>query len=99
MCEKNVDCPFCIDGKTDLKIVTNGNETTQKIDCIYCKGTKKLSQIALNKINAELEWLDKHTCKCKTNSAGVYYVADNVDENCSKHHWKCKECNKIVQIG
>lgn len=43
-------------------------------------------------------WNDKVSCKCEsmTNS---YYVADNVNEECSKHHYRCEECHKITQIG
>ena len=31
--------------------------------------------------------------------AGAYFVADGIDKNCQKHHWKCKRCDKIKQIG
>lgn len=44
------------------------------------------------------EWWQEYGCKC-THDTKSYYVADGVNEECQKHHWRCAECHKIVQVG
>lgn len=43
-------------------------------------------------------WNSKVSCNCE-NSTNSYYVPDNVNEECAKHHYRCVDCNKITQIG
>lgn len=38
-----------------------------------------------------LEW-----CECDASMDNAYYVDDTEE---MKHHWKCGNCHKIVQIG
>ena len=94
-----VDCTFCDNGQIEITVTENNIAQTSKIACIHCHGTKKLPKSEFNKINTEIKWLNDNTCSCKNHSNGVYYVADNIDKNILKHHWRCKNCKKIVQIG
>lgn len=46
------------------------------------------------------QWYDGVKCHCKdTENRETYYVPDGVDEECTKHHWRCTRCDGIVQIG
>lgn len=42
---------------------------------------------------------DKLWCKCEDTDHGAYYVPDGQHHECHKHHWRCHDCKKIVQIG
>jgi hypothetical protein len=42
---------------------------------------------------------DKLWCKCEDTDHGAYYVPDGQHPECDKHHWRCHDCKKIVQIG
>lgn len=44
-------------------------------------------------------WWKEHGCHCKQQRVGWYFVGDGVEDECPKHHWRCEECNGIVQIG
>jgi hypothetical protein len=41
---------------------------------------------------------EKLWCKCE-GEHDSYYVPDNQDRRCSKHHYRCNHCKKITQIG
>lgn len=41
---------------------------------------------------------DINWCKCD-HTTDVYYVPDGKKDDCEKHHWRCIECDGIVQIG
>lgn len=41
---------------------------------------------------------DEFWCTCKQDY-GTYYVPDNMNRECSKHHYRCVYCHKVTQIG
>lgn len=41
---------------------------------------------------------DDFWCKCEEDTKAIY-VEDGVSEVCDKHHWVCKECGKVKQVG
>lgn len=94
-------CPDCL-GSGFLKVVAfiiRGDKKSEpmesKIKCSLCAGTGKIS------VQMKL-FIDNLWCNCaKANleDAGAYFVSDGIDKNCQKHHWKCKRCDKIKQIG
>ena len=91
-------CPHCNGtGKKTLKITFIGhpekNEET-KIDCIICEG-KPMSKEDAIKEKKSIEDEKKLWCNC-SNKTDSYYVADTKK---MKHHWRCKTCKKITQIG
>lgn len=41
-------------------------------------------------------------CRCNDGEPdfdNVYYVPDYKDPRCTKHHYRCEKCDKLVQIG
>lgn len=94
------NCPTCKGSGTEeitMNELKDGKfvETSKTlITCYTCDGqpVSKLQGLQLQKsINKEKSMY----CKCEF-SHGSYYVPDT---NRMKHHWKCKQCKKITQIG
>jgi hypothetical protein len=51
---------------------------------------------------AAMERERKHWCSCEKPSEGVDFCDDGQRRNehcCSKHHYHCQNCGKIVQVG
>lgn len=69
--------------KSGYEIITCIPETKQEIE----------------KQNQYKEFIDNYHCKGHEKDHGSYYVPDNIDPICAKHHYKCRKCNKITQIG
>lgn len=44
------------------------------------------------------EWVKYHWCD-NENHEDAYYVPDNVHPALDKHHWRCKSCHLIKQVG
>ena len=44
------------------------------------------------------EFMEEFWCECKKEH-DAYYVDDGVSKVCSKHHWCCNNCDKIIQVG
>ena len=96
------NCPTCngTGEKTIVMTTLKGKESTSKeitITCIDCDG-KPISDEEAQAIKEQKEWEEKQWCKCG-HKIGVTYVADGVSKICSKHHYICNDCKKIVQIG
>jgi len=43
-------------------------------------------------------WWNEVKCNCD-DSTDARYIPDGEDDRCEKHHWKCNDCNGIVQVG
>jgi len=59
---------------------------------------------SLEQAEIEMKEEEKLWCSCGGEDEygddyGAYYVPDNSHPEISKHHWRCKNCKKIVQIG
>ena len=88
-------CPKCENGKMSVKMIENGVTTESFIKCVFCDGTGDLSKEEIQDIkDEEDEW-----CTCGNPSDGVDFYDDGQHPNLHKHHYRCKDCNKIVQIG
>jgi len=94
-------CPRC-EGKGKLSITAqvyeNGkfrSEPPVGIDCPTCEGKGKISDRMLK----EIKRMDAMWCSCDNRSGEAYYVEDGVNPECRKHHWRCKDCGKILQVG
>ena len=91
-------CPTCKGScKQIIKVCNRKTGMVEKeipVHCGTCNGEGKVTEETLKNIMYEKSLY----CSCKNND-DVYFVDDNVDSECSKHHWKCKNCKKIVQIG
>jgi hypothetical protein len=89
-------CPKCKEGKTTLTISYFGSKESEKveIDCVYCDGSGKITQETLSDINFE----DDMWCTCDTDH-GTKYYSDGQHPEIHKHHWRCKGCGDVKQIG
>ena len=105
---KSITCPTC-DGSKKQKIVAQmWNAETRGFDpqppvyigCVRCKGLGHIEPDQLLKEAAE----DECWCKCDKDHGVTYHPDGNTNSYnggfaCSKHHYSCNNCNKIVQIG
>ena len=53
----------------------------------------------INKMNPEDFWCDGKCDTIKNEEYNATYIADGDSIICSKHHWRCDDCGKIVQVG
>jgi len=68
--------------------------TQEEIDKVDIEIYGSLENAKKEKAKEEKLW-----CKCKDSHHGAYYVPDGQNRQCHKHHWRCNQCKKIVQIG
>jgi hypothetical protein len=84
-------------GKQTTTISTWGSDKEEKFEskCIGCEGTGRMTEEQLRHHKAyEDMW-----CKCKDKS-DVKYAPDGTCRcGMSKHHYHCRKCGKITQIG
>ena len=92
-----VECPLCKGKREVIFEVTEpgGKVNNVPLKCVVCDGEGKVTPgRALSYKRQQESW-----CKCGNPSGDVEYVPDNVSSVCSKHHYVCRDCGKIVQIG
>ena len=77
--------------KMNIETITIDQSIIDKVD-IELFGSLEEAKIAKKE-------MDKSWCKGHKKDYGVNYVDDNVSDICYKHHYTCKKCGKIVQIG
>jgi len=92
-------CPMCTDGKMKFHQVfpfdkDKPDEITYS-DCYFCGATGVVDQEFVD----EWERQKKMWCECGNPSEDSYYVPDNEHPDISKHHWRCMDCRKVVQVG
>lgn len=91
------NCPSC-DGTGKMKCRVHnadGKESTFEMECFDCGGTGKVSAEILASIEAEKNaW-----CSCGNPSGEHEFYDDGEDSACYKHHWNCKDCGKLWQVG
>ena len=93
---KMVDCPQCGGrGKIAVDII-EGKELktrdTWEINCVTCLGKKKVTQAEAEAHKRALaSW-----CQCGNPSGEADYVPDSPR---AKHHWNCRDCGKLYQVG
>lgn len=78
----------------DAKKWVEKPEPPVEIDCVFCKGKGTLTPVQKAVVNyAKNMW-----CKCKKDYGTTFYD-DNVHPVLRKHHYRCKKCGKVKQIG
>ena len=98
-------CPTCKGtGKQSITvnhISSSGNrKETVEIDCVICDGG--IHPLSESEAKQELQDQEDEKalwCTCNKSKSDAIYVPDGKSRVCSKHHWICRDCRKIVQIG
>ena len=99
MSQEKITCPECKGtGKIEITMSFYGSDekpSVTKIDCVTCNGLGKLSKQEFKEFEEEKElW-----CSCGNPSEQVKYWKDGEGTLVHKHHYTCKDCGKVVQIG
>lgn len=95
-----MQCPTCKGtGKQLIQVHFHEKGTStvrnMEIKCTTCEGTGVVSYQTIQ----ALEKANKMWCRCGNPSGQSNFFDDGVDSKCSKHHWKCSDCGKILQVG
>ncbi len=92
-------CPMCEDGQMKFTEVfpfdKDKPDEVSYIHCFQCGGTGFATQ-------DYIDMFEEHKrmwCECGNPSDDSYYVPDNEHPDISKHHWRCMDCRKVIQIG
>lgn len=89
-------CPTCRGTKQQIIIVhENGTKSQMKIKCTTCDGTGQISQERRDQMERER----KMWCSCGYKGTDLIFYDDDQHPEIYKHHWRCPECNGVVQIG
>ncbi len=95
-------CPKC-EGKKTMSITVSygwpGHETkpseTSEQRCVHCNGTGEVSDEDLEVINYE----DNMWCECGNKNDAVDFYEDGEHPEIHKHHYRCRNCKGVAQIG
>ena len=79
----------------DIIVHEGGKTSTVKIGCITCEGKGTINQEQKERLEAE----KKLWCVCGNHSGESNFHDDYTRKICSKHHYTCKDCGKILQVG
>lgn len=98
-----VECPHCNGtGTIELTIIYQGDgPTTRKVipqQCDTCNGTKTVTRARQQSYAREKAYCEQMWCRCE-GDVDVEYFEDGEHEEIEKHHWRCKSCGKVRQIG
>jgi len=89
-------CPSCKgSGKITFEIeeMFSDNPVTKSIlDCILCDGTG-------DALEDDIKRLHSFWCKCSNPSNQTRFYNDNEHPDCSKHHYRCLDCGRVIQTG
>jgi len=98
-----VECPDCKGtGTTQMKVIeTTPKGTTEKTFPMPCGACKSTGQTTKAKIRANERLkaaVDAMWCHCEGETDAEYF-ADGARKDIQKHHWRCRACGKVKQIG
>ncbi|MCK9542644.1 MAG: hypothetical protein M0R03_11515 [Novosphingobium sp.] len=97
----NFPCSVCNGNKkqnvTVKELTEEGwKESKTEIECVGCKGKGIMNKEEYDFAN----YYNNIWCKCKDyDSDEVDFYDDNQHPEISKHHWRCRKCKKVVQLG
>ena len=83
-------------GQQTLTVTTFGTSKseTHEIACAWCDGTGELIQ----KRALALKFYNEMWCECGEKH-GSRYFRDGEHPDLRKHHYRCKDCGGVTQIG
>lgn len=87
-------CPSCKGTKkVTIKVISNGvREPDMELDCVTCNGTGEVR-------DGYTKALEDFWCHCGNPSGDVEFHDDGEGAACSKHHYTCGDCGRVLQIG
>jgi len=92
-------CPMCTDGQmkfTEVLPFDKGKpDEVHYSDCYFCGATGIVDQTFVDAFNEQ----KKMWCECGNPSEETDYWDDCEHPDLSKHHWRCRDCGKVVQVG
>jgi hypothetical protein len=89
-------CPKCKGSGMSFTTIQDWGKPEQEISigkCYDCKG-EPVDEIHGQRIADNNAAIEAMWCKCENTDS--YYVDDT---SSMKHHWRCRKCRKITQIG
>lgn len=92
-------CDSC-EGSGEMKITMqegfgkDAKKTESTIECVICHGTGFVDK----QTKDEVEFEENMWCKCGEDH-GVDSYKDGEHHQIHKHHYRCKKCKDVVQIG
>ena len=91
-------CGPC-DGTGDMKLNVSEHGSTvvkvSSITCVYCDGAGEVSLAQHKQMQAE----ERMWCKCDEPSEDADFYDDGEHPELHKHHYRCKNCKGVLQIG
>ena len=83
-------------GKQTTTVTVHGEkgESSFEMDCLWCKGTGQMTEVQ----EAEHREFCEMWCECEEPGDPRYYD-DGEHPAMHKHHWRCRECEGVTQIG
>ena len=93
------ECPVCKgSGKMTITLSEWGSDKPDEISeisCVHCGGSGNMSDEDLELHNEEVAmW-----CECGNENDRVDYYEDGEHPDLHKHHYRCRKCKGVVQIG
>lgn len=84
-------------GKVSVEVHTYGEKERSKVElqCVICNGAGEITA----ETAAALKRHEDDWCRCGNPSGDATFYNDGEHPNCHKHHYRCVDCNGIVQIG
>ena len=93
-------CPKCNNGKQTVEVTEikpEGRSVTKvEITCITCNGS---GQIEKRKLKAQERAFNAFWCRCGNPSEEIDFFDDGQHPGCEKHHYRCRDCGKVTQVG
>lgn len=98
-----VECPDCKGtGKTQMKVIeTTATGTTEQffpMTCAACTGTGQTTKAKIRANERTNAAFQAMWCRCEGDTDAEYWP-DGAHTEIHKHHWRCRTCGKVKQIG
>jgi hypothetical protein len=84
-------------GKNKTTVTDVGVGTTEQfeMDCIWCDGTGQMTQEQFE----DHRFYTNMWCRCGNPSKDFTFYDDGEHQDIHKHHYRCFDCSKVLQIG
>lgn len=92
---QRIPCTKCSGtGVMPYSVSDENGHRNETMDCFFCNATGSITADKALQMSAE----DELWCDCGNPSRATDYHPDNTGV-VNKHHWTCRDCGGILQIG